>query len=135
MTSLNDVKLMGLQSFADERGVLTAIEGEKDISFKIKRVFYLHHVNGDRAGHAHRSTDQVIIPVFGSFSLIISDGINERIFEMSDPKKGVYVPRMLFTSMKQFSDGAVCLVLANTHYDISQSIRTWDSFVDEVNNK
>lgn len=131
MSQVDDVRWVTLPSHADDRGVLTAIEGNKDIPFEIKRVFYMHHITEDRAGHAHRDTDQLIIPITGSFSIKVSDGVNEREFDMRDTEKGVYVPRMLFTCLRQFSDGAVCLVLANTSYDMSRSIRTWEAFVNE----
>jgi hypothetical protein len=42
---------------------------------------------------------------------------------------GLYVPRLVFVSMTQFSPGAVYLVLANTHYDRSKSLRSWDKYL------
>ena len=62
---LDQVKLISLPSVVDSRGVLTAIEGTKDIPFEIKRVFYMHHIERNRGGHAHRDTDQVVIAISG----------------------------------------------------------------------
>jgi dTDP-4-dehydrorhamnose 3,5-epimerase-like enzyme len=126
-------KIINLPSNIDERGVLTSIESQMDIPIDIKRIFYMHDIKNDRGGHAHRNTDQVLIPVSGSILVSLSDGNETRKFKMNDATKGLYIPRMTFTAMSDFSEGAVCLVLANTHYDMSKSIRTWEEFLDEIN--
>jgi len=116
----------------DKRGSLTSIEELLNIPIKIKRIFYMHHIMADRGGHAHRDTDQVLIPIHGSFKLQLENGFEKQIFDMNDPTKGIYIPRMIYTTMYDFSDDAVCLVLANTNYDINMSIRTWDEFIEEI---
>lgn len=129
MSRLENVRWVNLPSQKDSRGTLTSIEGNRDMPFTIKRVFYMHHIIADRGGHAHIDTDQVVIASFGSFKMDLCDGIKTRTFEMNDATKGVYVPRMIFIKMYNFSNGAVCLVLASTHYDISKSIRIWEDYV------
>jgi len=88
----------------------------------------MHHVLADRGGHAHTETDQVIVAVSGCFKVDVSDGAMSVSFLLDDPTVGLYVPRMLFQSLYQFSADAVCLVLASTHYDMSKSIRSWDAY-------
>ena len=129
---LNDVKWVELPSKVDERGVLTSIESGSDIDFEIKRVFYMHHITGDRGGHAHVDTDQVVTAVAGSLKMDVSDGAASQSYELNDPKYGVYTPRMVFIRLYDFSPGAVCLVLASTHYDISKSIRSWEEYVKAI---
>jgi hypothetical protein len=125
---LRDIKCIDLPSNVDNRGVLTSIESAVDIPFAIKRIFYMHHIVADRGGHAHRDTDQVVIAISGCFKMDLSDGINTRTFDLDDPKRGIYVPRMIFIRMHDFSPGAVCCVLASTHYDIKRSIRSWEDY-------
>jgi dTDP-4-dehydrorhamnose 3,5-epimerase-like enzyme len=116
----------------DERGRLTAIEGEITLPFAIKRVFYVHEVQQGvaRGGHAHRDTDQVLTALGGSLDVLISNGVEHREYILDHPGKGLYVPRMLWVSMFNFSQDAVCLVFANTNYDQSKSIRTWAEFLE-----
>lgn len=130
---LDQVKLISLPSVADARGVLTAIEGARDIPFEIKRVFYMHHIVQDRGGHAHRDTDQVVIAAAGSFSLEVFDGYHTKHFEMNDPTQGLYIPRMIFISMTGFAPGSVCLVIANSFYDMSRSFRSREEYLRSIN--
>jgi hypothetical protein len=125
---LDRVKFILLPSVADPRGVLTAIEAVKDIPFEIKRVFYMHHIVQDRGGHAHRDTDQVVIAAAGSFSLEVFDGKDTKRFAMHDPTRGLYIPRMIFIAMSDFAPGSVCLVIANSYYDMSRSFRSKEEY-------
>ncbi len=135
MSSLNHVRWIEFPSNRDNRGILTSIESAIDIPFDIKRVFYMHHIVSDRGGHAHRDTDQVIIAIAGKFVLELSDGMAQLTFELNDPTRGLYIPRMIFIRMYNFTPDAVCCVLASTHYDITKSLRTWDEYIRAVKNQ
>jgi dTDP-4-dehydrorhamnose 3,5-epimerase-like enzyme len=130
--SLKYVKWITLPSITDSRGTLTSIEGELDIPLSIKRIFYMHHISSPRGGHAHIDTDQIVIASSGSFKLNLSDGVNTETYELDNATLGLYIPRMIFIRIYDFSDDAVCMVLANTHYDISKSIRNWDEYMEFV---
>lgn len=129
--NLDGVNWKKLGLVADDRGCLTAIEGAHDVSFEIKRIFYMHDVvkGNDRGGHAHIDTDQLAVAVHGSVKIIVSDGRESRQFLLDHPGWGLTLPRMTWTKLVEFSEGAVCLVLASTHYDRGKSIRTWDDYL------
>jgi hypothetical protein len=137
MNKLNKVSWIEFPVKQDRRGNLIAIEGDQTIPFSIKRIFYMNNVIEDRGGHAHMDTDQVIIAINGSFNVTLSDGNEKQIFKFNDSKKGLFVPKMIFTELFEFSSDAVCLVLANTHYDIGKSIRTWQEYLNyfEIENE
>jgi dTDP-4-dehydrorhamnose 3,5-epimerase-like enzyme len=120
--------IIKLKTSSDIRGSLTSIEGVEDIPFDIKRIFYMHHVIKDRGGHAHIDTDQIIIPISGSFKVKLFDGKESQIYNLNDCTTGLYVPRLTFTDLYDFTSDAVCLVLANTHYDMGHSLRDIDSY-------
>ena len=122
-------KIIKLRTNSDSRGALTSVEELQDIPIDIKRVFYMHHVTENRGGHAHKDTDQVIIPVSGSFKIMLFDGKENIVFDMSDCTKGLYIPRLTFTDLYDFTPDAVCLVLANTHYDMGKSLRSMDAYM------
>lgn len=128
-----DVQWVRLGTHVDMRGSLTAIEGCTDVPFDIKRVFYMHDVvqGSVRGGHAHRETDQIAIAVHGNLRIVASDGIDSREIILDTPSTGIFLPKMTWTCLTDFSPGAVCLVLASTHYDRSMSIRDWASYLTE----
>jgi hypothetical protein len=131
LNSLDNVSWIDLPSVSDNRGTLTSIEENLDIPFCIKRIFYMHQILSDRGGHAHRYTDQVAIASSGAFLFNLYDGSSKQSFRLDNPLKGLYIPRMLFIEIFQEVPDSVCLVLANTHYDKNQSIRTYQEFLDE----
>lgn len=120
--------IIDLHTVSDSRGMLTSVEEKQGIPIEIKRVFYMHHVAEDRGGHAHIDTDQVIIPIHGTFKVKLYDGIKSIEYIMNDCTKALYVPRLTFTDLYNFSFDAVCLVLANTYYDMGKSLRSLDSY-------
>lgn len=128
-SGLDEIRWIDLPAVKDDRGTLTAIEATVDIPFQISRIFYMHHISADRGGHAHRDTDQVIIGISGRHVIEVKDDRRSLRFVLDDPDKGLYLPRMTFTSLMEFSPGAVSLVLASTHYDRSRSIRTFEEYL------
>lgn len=132
MSALSRARWIDLPSSADERGVLTAVEAGIDVPFEIRRVFFLHQVRAERGGHAHRDTDQLVVAACGSFEVELFDGDESAAYALDSPARGLYVPRMLLVDLKRFSPGAVCLVLASTHYDMSRSIRSREEFLRAV---
>ena len=55
--------LKKLPTFEDNRGSLTVIE--KEIPFKIKRIYYLYKLKNQRGGHRHNKNIQAIICLNG----------------------------------------------------------------------
>ncbi|MGV3592967.1 MAG: sugar 3,4-ketoisomerase, partial [Gammaproteobacteria bacterium] len=90
---------------------------------------YMHHVSADRGGHAHRDTDQVVIGISGRHVIEVKDATRSLRFVLEDPNRGLYLPRMTFVNLTEFSPDAVSLVLASTHYDRSRSLRTFDDYL------
>ncbi|MBQ1753745.1 MAG: WxcM-like domain-containing protein, partial [Bacteroidales bacterium] len=67
--------------------------------------------------------------ISGSFRLRLTDGKEQREFLLDDCTKGIYVPRLTFTDLVDFTPDAVCLVLANTHYDMGKSLRSYEAYI------
>lgn len=135
------MKKMGAQMLefienGDERGKLVVVEGEKDIPFEIKRIFYIYGSDADvvRGRHANRRTEFVLINVAGTSKVRVKDGKgNEAVFVLNRPHTGVYLPRMVWKDMYDFSGDSVLLCLASEHYDAAEYIRDYDEFVKLVN--
>ena len=57
---------------------------------------------------------------------------NEALFVLNQPNTGIYLPRMVWKDMYDFSDDSVLLCLASTHYDANEYIRDYDEFMQIV---
>lgn len=116
--SINLCKLIDLPKVIDSRGVLTIIESEYAVPFEIKRVYFLNDVplGAQRGVHAHKELQQVIIAINGSFDVILDDGKNSKKVHLNKPYQGLYLCPMIWRELNNFSQGAVCLVLASNHY-------------------
>ena len=135
MHSINKVKMLEFTEKGDQRGHLVIVEGDEDIPFEIKRVFYIYGSDRDviRGQHANRKTEFVLINVAGTSKVMVKDGKgNEAIFCLNRPHTGIYLPTMVWKDMYDFSEDSVLLVLASEHYDASEYIRDYDDFVKEI---
>jgi dTDP-4-dehydrorhamnose 3,5-epimerase-like enzyme len=123
--------VLNLPQITDPRGNLSFIEGNKHIPFDIKRVYYLYDVPGGetRGGHAHKNLEQLIIAMSGSFDVILDDGRQKKTISLNRSYLGLYMPRMMWRELVNFSSGAVCVVLASEHYDESDYYRNYDEFL------
>lgn len=119
----------------DERGKLVVIEGGIAIPFDIKRVFYIYKSDSSviRGQHANRESEFVLINVAGQSKVRITDGTEEIIVKLNKPMMGVYIPKMVWKDMYDFSSDSVLLVLASTHYDSNEYIRNYDDYIKLAN--
>lgn len=118
----------------DERGKLVVIEGAQAIPFEIKRVFYIYDSDSTvvRGRHANRESEFVLINVAGKSKVRITNGIEEFVVELDKPMTGVYIPKMIWKDMYDFSADSVLLVLASTHYDDKEYIRDYEEYLTEM---
>lgn len=133
---INGYKEIDFKQNGDDRGNLVVIEGNADIPFNIKRIFYIYGSDTEviRGEHANRKTEFVLINVSGSSKVKIDDGFNKTIVELNRPNKGIYIPTMVWKDMFDFSSDSVLLVLASEHYDAKEYIREYDVFLKEAKN-
>ena len=126
--------ILNFADLGDERGKLVVIEGNDSIPFDIKRVFYIYGSDSTvvRGQHANRESEFVLINVAGQSKVRITDGKEEFIVELNKPMMGVYIPKMVWKDMYDFSADSVLLVLASTHYDGSEYIRDYAEYLKEM---
>ena len=132
MTLKERCPIVHFDDLGDERGKLVVIEGGQAIPFEIKRVFYIYDSDRTvvRGQHANRESEFVLINVAGESKVRITDGEEEIIVELNRPMTGVYIPKMIWKDMYDFSNDSVLLVLASTHYDGKEYIRNYDEYLE-----
>ena len=115
----------------DDRGHLVIVEGDQDIPFEIKRVFYIYGSDKDviRGRHANYNTEFVLINVAGTSKGKVDDGTDQKVFSLDRPHTGIYLPRMVWKDMYDFSEDSVLLVLASEHYDAEEYIRDYGKYL------
>ena len=135
MSSIDAVRMLDFQQQGDDRGHLVIVEGCQDIPFEIKRVFYIYGSDHDvvRGNHANKQSEFCLINVAGTSKVKVYDGLgNERVYELDRPHIGIYLPRMVWKEMYDFSENSVLLVLASTRYDANEYIRDYEDYLREV---
>jgi len=128
---LNQVKLLNLPKFEDNRGNLSFVEEFNQIPFEIKRTYWIYDVPGGqvRGGHAFKEQEEIIIALSGSFDVIVDDGHEKRTFSLSRSYYGLFIPSKLWRSMENFSTNALALVISSTNYSKNDYICSYDEFL------
>lgn len=124
-------KLIDLPKIVDTRGNLTVAEQMKHVPFDISRVYWTYDIpgGGRRGGHAHRTCQEVVIAVSGSFDVELFDGHERQTYHLNHPYQGLYIGTNIWRTLEDFSSGAVCLVLASELYDEAEYISDYDEFL------
>jgi dTDP-4-dehydrorhamnose 3,5-epimerase-like enzyme len=129
--SVQSPRIINLPKITDRRGNLTFIEANRHIPFSFRRVYYLYDVPAGaiRGGHAHKKLEQFVIAASGSFTVVIDDGKKRQKFFLNRPHYGLYIPRMVWRELEDFSSGSICVVLASEEYEESDYYRSYKRFL------
>lgn len=135
--SVYNCSVIELSKINNRAGNITPVQVNKDVPFKIERIYYLYDVpSGEtRGGHGHKELQQLIVAASGSFDVVLDDGKNKRTITLNRPNFGLYVTPLIWRELVNFSSGAVLLVLASMKYNESDYIREYDTFLKYINDK
>lgn len=131
---MNLINLIEFDVIGDERGSLVVLEGNKNIPFDIKRIYYLYGMKNDlpRGFHAHKNLLQVAVCISGSCKILMDNGVNKEIVELNSPRCGLLIDKMQWHEMFDFTDECVLMVIASDYYDESDYIRDYQEFIENV---
>lgn len=129
---VSETKITRLPKIGDQRGNLSVAEEFGEVPFDIKRAFWMYGVPAGkgRGGHAHKKLKQFVIPVSGSFRVTLDDGSDKREFLLDSPDKGLLIDIVTWADLADFSEGAVCLVLASDVFKEDDYLGTYDEFTE-----
>lgn len=124
------IRFVEIPKITDVRGNLGVIEKDV-IPFPIKRVYYLYDVPSTayRGGHSHIDQTELLIPLSGSFEVVLDNGLEKHAVLLNKPDKGLLVGTGIWRELQNFSSGAVCLVLSSGEFDEADYIRSYDDFI------
>jgi dTDP-4-dehydrorhamnose 3,5-epimerase-like enzyme len=130
MSTLQHCKILSVPKIEDPRGKLSVIENDV-IPFEMKRVYYLYDVpsGAERGGHSHKQQYEFLVALSGSFDVILHDGQHEKVVTLNKPFEGLLISNGIWRELKNFSSGAVCLVIASAVFEEDDYIRTFDDFL------
>lgn len=128
--TLGDVKLIQLPRFLDERGNLSFLENEKQIPFSIARTYWIYDVPGgeQRGGHAYKTQQEFIVALSGSFDVVLDDGQNKKHFSLNRSYCGLYVPRLIWRHIENFSTNSLALIVSDQLYTKEDYIYEYGAF-------
>lgn len=126
--------LINLPKFPDERGNLSFMENNDQIPFEIKRVHWIYDVPGGetRGGLAYKETVEFVIALSGSFDVLVDDGKESKIYRLNRSYSGVLIPKGIWREINNFSTNSVALIAASTLYDLEDTIRDYQDFINLI---
>lgn len=125
-----EASILQLKKILDPQGNLSIVEEMKDVSFKIERSYWIYDVPGGeiRGGHAYKTLQEFIVALSGSFDVVLHNGEKEQRFTLNRSYYGLYVPKMYWRQMENFSTNSVALILADQEYNENEYIRDFEQF-------
>lgn len=129
---MEEPRIIKLPKIEDERGNLSFFENDQFIPFEIKRVYWIYDVPGGemRGGHAYKTLNEFIVALSGSFDVVYNDGTGEKRITLNRSYYGLYMPKMVWRHLDNFSTNSLVLIASDEIYMESEYIRDFEEFVN-----
>lgn len=123
-------KIIEFPKIHDPRGNLSFFEFPNQLPFEIARTYWIYDVPGGeiRGSHAFKEQHEVVIAISGSFDVILHDGEKEIKFSLNRSYYGLYIPKMYWRRLENFSTNALALIVSNKGYDENDYLRSFEEF-------
>tara|TARA_Y100001933_G_scaffold41296_1_gene38006 strand:- start:142 stop:555 length:414 start_codon:yes stop_codon:yes gene_type:complete len=131
MENIFNCNLVELEKIKNRAGNLSVVENSNSIPFDIARVYYIYDVPGgsDRGGHAHKDLEQYVIAVSGAFDIQLDDGKNKKTVRLDRPFLALHIKKGIWRETRNFTSGAICMVIASHKYDNQDYIHDYEDFL------
>lgn len=129
------MKEIVLPRIKDERGNLSFFESNSQIPFEIARTYWIYDVPGGekRGGHAFKEQQEFIVALSGSFDVVLYDGLVEKRIHLNRSYNGVYIPKMIWRSLDNFSTNSLALIVSDKEFEENDYIRSFEEYKLLVN--
>ena len=127
-------KVLNFNVHSDKRGNLISLADNKEIPFKIKRIYYTWNMPNKaiRGGHAHKRLDEVMVCLHGSCDFVLDDGKEKITITLDRPNKGLYIKANVWRDFRNFSPDCVVILIASDYYDTEDYIRDYDEYLKSI---
>ncbi len=127
---ITDCKIIHFPIIENQKGKLSVIEQCKHIPFQIKRIYYMYETPKDaiRGNHAHMQSENILIPLKGSFTAYLNDSVSKKEFILNDAAQGLYIPPKTWLELTNFSTDSLILVLSSELYNKEETITDYDLY-------
>ena len=124
-----NIEIVDIPKIHDTRGNIAVIEKEL-LPFQMKRVYYLFDVpsSARRGGHAHKEQFELLIPLSGSFDVVLHDGNETQKVTLNKPDKGLLIKSNTWRELDNFSSGSICLVISSGEFSEEDYIRNFNEY-------
>lgn len=132
-----EAKIINLPKIVDPRGNLSFFEHPNQLPFEIARTYWIYDVPGgeQRGSHAFKEQQEFIIALSGSFDIVLNDGKKEERFTLNRSYYGLYIPKMLWRTLENFSTNSLALIVSDKSFDEQDYIRNFEDFKKLRNEK
>jgi oxalate decarboxylase/phosphoglucose isomerase-like protein (cupin superfamily) len=123
-------KIIEFPKIHDPRGNLSFFEYPKQLPFEIVRTYWIYDVPGgeSRGSHAFREQQEIIVALSGSFDVVLHDGKKEIKFSLNRSYYGLYIPKMYWRRLENFSTNSLALIVSDRNYEENDYLRDFDEF-------
>jgi dTDP-4-dehydrorhamnose 3,5-epimerase-like enzyme len=131
-------EIVKLNAFCEPRGSLIAFQKNVNCPFDVKRCFYIFDTKKSdtlRGVHANKHSEFLLVVISGSCRVRIDTGFEKAEVLLNNPMEALYLNKMVWKEMFEFSHNAVLMVLSNELYDEKEYIRDYKTFLDLVSAK
>lgn len=123
-------KVYDLVDTGDDKGGLIPFERGMNVPFEVRRTFYIFNTRPgtSRGNHANRNSQFVLVVISGSCNVKIDNGIEQSVVTLNRPNQALWLDKMVWKEMYDFSYNAILLVLSNEKYDENEYIRDYEDY-------
>lgn len=127
---INDVVILNIPKILDERGNLSFFQNQDQIPFEIQMVYWINNIPGNECllGHANKEFQEVIIALSGSFEIRVHDGVKETRYTLNRPDVCLYIPRMIWRELVNFSTNSVAFITTDQHNPVDDRITDFQAY-------
>ena len=135
---IKGIKMIEIKKIpTEDKGNLQFFEGNRDIDFDIKRIYYISEVPKGvwRGGHAHKELKQILFCPYGKVIVKVSDGDIEEEISLCAPNMALVISEPLWRDIYWEVEFSVLCVAASDYYDEKDYIRDYDEFLNYIRKK
>lgn len=127
-------RLIDFPETKDVRGSLSFAESQRHVPFRIERVFWIYDIpqSQSRGSHSHNESAEVLIPLSGSFDVLLDDGHRTATLRLDSPHSGILIPPGVWSTLHNFAPQTVCMVLASHPYNAAGYVNDYTAYKSDL---